>query len=342
MKILVTGAAGFFGEIIAEDLTSRGHDVIGIDRLDQRHATSFHFHQADIRDEPALTLIFSKFKPQAVIHAAAVLAHERPSEEDLWTSNVDGTRILTDIAIQFGCESLVFLSSNCLWANEFHVPVTEQEPPEPIEIYGKSKLEGERILQTRANQIRVVIMRSPTIVSAGRLGLLGILFQFIEEGRRVYVVGSGNNRYQFVYAPDYCDAISKMLEAKLSGVYNVGSMDVPRMADSFQYVIDQTKSQSRLVRIPLGITIFLLRILHTLRISPLGPYQYRMIASSFEFDTSKIQSATDWRPTKTNNEMLLEAFQYYQANKASTQDSTASAHNRVARGGLIDLLRRLS
>ena len=156
------------------------------------------------------------------------------------------------------------------------------------------------------------------------------------------MVGSGNNRYQFIYAPDYCDAISKMLKTKLSGVYNVCSMDVPRMADSFQYVIDQTKSQARLVRIPHGITIFFLRILHTLRISPLGPYQYRMIASSFEFDTSKIQSATDWRPTKTNNEMLLEAFQYYQANKASTHDLTASAHNRVARGGLIDLLRRLS
>jgi len=342
MKILITGAAGFFGEIIAEYFTSHGHNVMGVDRLNQRRPTNFHFSQADVRDESALTLIFSKFKPQAVIHAAAVLAHERPSEEDLWTSNVNGTRILANVAIQFGCESFVFLSSNCLWANEFHVPVTEQEPPEPVEIYGKSKLEGERILQSRVDQIRVVIMRSPTIVSAGRLGLLGILFQFIEEGRRVYVVGSGNNRYQFVYAPDYCDAISKILKAKLSGVYNVGSMNVPRMADSFQYVIDQTKSQARLVRIPLGITIFLLRIMHTLRISPLGPYQYRMIASSFEFDTSKIQSATDWRPTKTNNEMLLEAFQYYQVNKVSTQDSNASAHNRVARGGLIDLLRRLS
>ena len=342
MKVLVTGAAGFFGEIIAEDLISRGHEVIGIDRLNQRHPTSFRFRQTDIRDEPALNLLFNEFKPHAVIHAAAVLAHERPSEQDLWTSNVDGTRILADIAIQFGCESFVFLSSNCLWANAFQFPVSEQEPPEPIEIYGKSKLEGERILQTRADKIRMVIMRSPTIVAAGRLGLLGILFQFIEEGRRVYVVGSGNNRYQFIYAPDYCDAISKMLKTKLSGVYNVGSMDVPRMADSFQYVIDQTKSQARLVRIPHGITIFFLRILHTLRISPLGPYQYRMIASSFEFDTSKIQSATDWRPTKTNNEMLLEAFQYYQANKASTHDLTASAHNRVARGGLIDLLRRLS
>ena len=342
MKVLVTGAAGFFGEIIAEDLISRGHEVIGIDRLNQRHPTSFRFRQTDIRDEPALNLLFNEFKPHAVIHAAAVLAHERPSEQDLWTSNVDGTRILADIAIQFGCESFVFLSSNCLWANAFQFPVSEQEPPEPIEIYGKSKLEGERILQTRADKIRMVIMRSPTIVAAGRLGLLGILFQFIEEGRRVYVVGSGNNRYQFIYAPDYCDAISKMLKTKLSGVYNVGSMDVPRMAVSFQYVIDQTKSQARLVRIPHGITIFFLRILHTLRISPLGPYQYRMIASSFEFDTSKIQSATDWRPTKTNNEMLLEAFQYYQANKASTHDLTASAHNRVARGGLIDLLRRLS
>jgi hypothetical protein len=67
-----------------------------------------------------------------------------------------------------------------------------------------------------------------------------------------------------------------------------------------------------------------------------------MIASSFQFDVSKLQRDTGWRPLLTNNDMLLEAFNYYKENKALSSDQAASAHNRVARGGLLDLIRRLS
>jgi nucleoside-diphosphate-sugar epimerase len=114
------------------------------------------------------------------------------------------------------------------------------------------------------------------------------------------------------------------------------------MADSYQYVINEANSGARLVHLPRKLTIFVLRLLHALRLSPLGPYQYRMIASSFQFDVSKLQRDTGWRPLLTNNDMLLEAFNYYKENKALSLDKTASAHNRVARGGLLDLIRRLS
>lgn len=60
-----------------------------------------------------------------------------------------------------------------------------------------------------------------------------------------------------------------------------------------------------------------------------------MIASSFQFDVSKLQRDTGWQPLLTNNDMLLEAFNYYKENKALSLDQTASAHNRVARGGLF-------
>jgi nucleoside-diphosphate-sugar epimerase len=114
------------------------------------------------------------------------------------------------------------------------------------------------------------------------------------------------------------------------------------MADSYQHVIDQAATGARLVRLPRTLTIFILRVLHTLRLSPLGPYQYRMIASSFQFDTTKLRHDADWQPTKTNSDMLMDAYSYYKANKTTSLDPTTSAHNRVANGGLINLLRRFS
>jgi nucleoside-diphosphate-sugar epimerase len=342
MNILVTGASGFFGEILCQFLTDSGHAVHGVDILPQRQKTSYGFSQADIRDKFELSKVFASIRPNAVVHAAAILAHERPGEDELWTSNVEGTKIVCETAIEAGCGSLVFLSSNCLWAEEFDHPVTEAEPPNPIEIYGRSKWEGEKIVQSFNSRMDTTIFRSPTIVSAGRLGLLGILFQFIEEGRRVYIVGRGRNRYQFVYALDYCRAILLALEKQLSGTYNVGSSDVPTMADSYQHVINQADSGARLVHLPRGLTIFLLRILHVLRLSPLGPYQYRMIASSFEFDITKLKHDAGWQPKLTNNDMLLEAYNHYKKNKLITSDQSTSAHNRVARGGILDLVRKLS
>ena len=342
MNILVSGASGFFGEILCKFLTETGHTVHGIDILPQRQKTSFTFSQVDIRNQSELSEVFSLIKPEAVVHAAAVLAHERPGKDELWSSNVEGTKIICEVAKQAGCDSLVFLSSNCLWAEEFDQPVTEMVTPNPIELYGQSKWEGEKIVQSFDSEFKAIIFRSPTIVAAGRLGLLGILFQFIEEGRRVYIVGSGSNRYQFVYALDYCRAILVALEKHLSGTYNVGSSEVPTMADSYQHVIDQAATGARLVHLPKALTVFLLRVLHTLRLSPLGPYQYRMIASSFQFDTTRLRHDANWQPTMNNSDMLLDAYNFYKTNKSASLDQTTSAHNRVANGGLINLLRRFS
>src|SRR5207248_4939540 len=104
--------------------------------------------------------------------------------------------------------------------------VTEEEPPAPVEIYGRSKWEAEKILQEHAGGFDAAIIRTPTIIDSGRLGLLAILFEFIDEGRRVWVVGDGSQRYQFVYAQDLADACIRALSSTGREVFNVGSDDV--------------------------------------------------------------------------------------------------------------------
>ena len=85
----------------------------------------------------------------------------------------------------------MFLSSNCLWGENLGRPVDEERAPAPIELYGRSKLEGERILKGFMGDLDVVIIRCPTIMDGGRLGLLAILYEFIDDGKTVWVVGMG-------------------------------------------------------------------------------------------------------------------------------------------------------
>ena len=84
-----------------------------------------------------------------------------------------------------------------------------------------------------------------------------------------------------------------------------------------------------------------MKLLHRLKLSPLGPYHYQMIAEEFVFDTSRLKKTLNWQPTKTNGEILFEAFHYYKENRDQLQKQQGNlpAHKKRASMGLVDLLR---
>jgi nucleoside-diphosphate-sugar epimerase len=343
-EYLVTGGAGFFGEILKKRLLAGGDRVVSIDLVpDSTKHPLLTSIRADIRDEEAMRAIFAAHRFSAVFHVAAQLAHGRMSRDLLWTSNVDGTRVVARCAQEAGVKKLVFTSTNCLWATNMGRPVREDDPPAPAELYGESKLEGERLLRTFEDALDVVILRCPTIIDSGRLGLLAILFEFIRENKTVWVVGSGANRYQFVYGGDLAQACIQSLEFAGSATFHVGSDNVPSLRACYETVIAEAGSRSRVRSLPKAPTLAAMRLAHALRISPLGPYHYRMIAEDFTFDTTRIRHAMGWQPTVTNSEMLAIAYRYYAENREDIlARENVSAHSKAAKMGILRLLRWIS
>lgn len=340
---LVTGGAGFFGSILKRILLERGHRVVSIDlEPDPFVHPSFTAFRGDINDSVLMDRIFSENAFDGIFHLAALLAHVKKDLPNLWHANVDGTANVLKFAERYGVEHLAFTSSNCLWAKNFDTLVTEDEPPAPVEIYGRSKLEGEKILLA-SDKVKSVIFRCPTIMDEGRLGLLGILFAFIDENRRLWVVGDGRNRYQFIYAKDLADACIRAMDYGQPDVFNIGSDNVRTFNEVYQYVIDAGHSGSRIAHLPKAPAVLGMKVCFALGLSPLGPYQYKMITSSFVFDTSKIKRKLNWRPTKTNEEMMLAAYDYYHRNREEILSrKDVSAHSSVAKMGIIRLIKALS
>lgn len=343
-KYLVTGGAGFFGGILKNRLLADGAEVVSVDLVpDAAKHLRLTSVLGDIRDEASMQALFAAHRFDAVFHIAAMLAHGKMSSELLWTSNVDGTRIIAQCARDTGVKKLVFTSSNCLWASNMGRPVREDDPPAPAELYGESKLEGERLLRQFQNDLDVVILRCPTIIDSGRLGLLAILFEFIRESKTVWVVGSGANRYQFIYAGDLAQACVQALEFTGSDTFHVGSDNVPSLRQCYEAVIAEAGSKSRVRSLPKGPTLAAMRLAHTLKISPLGPYHYRMIAEDFVFDTTHIREAMGWKPTVTNSEMLALAYRYYAQNHDEIlARENVSAHSKAASMGVLRLLKWIS
>ncbi|MGX7896299.1 NAD-dependent epimerase/dehydratase family protein [Tsuneonella sp. HG222] len=341
---LVTGGSGFLGSLLVGKLLDDGHTVTSIDLLPSELShPRLKAVVGDIRDRAALDAIYAAGVPQAVFHCAALLAHGSITEAELRSHNVDGTRTLAEATAEAGVPKVVYLSSNCLWGHGFDRPVREDDKPEPCEPYGQTKWEGETIFQSFGNRFETVAIRCPTIIDEGRLGLLAILFEFIADNNRIPIVGSGENRYQFIYAADLIDAMLRAAHCQGSHVFGIGSDAVPTMAGAFQHVIDGSDSRSRLLRLPQMPMIAAMKLAHLLRISPLGPYHYRMIASSFVFDTAAIKRVLGWQPTLTNGEMLLKSYRYYHRNRqeiAARKD--VSAHRQATKMGVIRVLKFLS
>lgn len=342
--VFVTGGSGFLGLLLLKRLLDDGHEVTNIDLLpcSLNHPRLRSF-VGDIRDRTLLDGALATAQHETVFHCAALLAHGSLSPRQVWESNVEGTRTLGAAVAAAGIRSMVYISSNCLWGHGFARPVREDDTPAPVELYGASKLEGETILARHRDDFATTALRCPTIMDEGRLGLLAILFEFIAEGRRVWVVGDGSNRYQFIYAQDLIDAMLLAWRRGQPGIFGIGSDDVGSMRETYEYVIAKSGSTSRIGRLPKSLTISAMKVAHLLRISPLGPYHYRMIASDFVFDTTRIKAELGWRPTLANRDMLLRSYLYYQANRVDIAGRTdVSAHRQAAKMGVIRALKWVS
>jgi len=304
-NILVTGGSGFFGGVLKRRLLAEGYAVTSLDLFpDPDRHPSLTSIQGDIRDKALLDKTFSRGHFETVFHVAAMLAHDQVDEHALWASNVDGTRNIAEACRTHGVPKLVFTSTNCLWASNLGHQVREDEPPNPIEPYGRSKLAAEQLLHRYEPDLQVV---------------------------------------QFIYAQDLATACLQTLEYSQSDLFNIGSENVASLRQVYEAVIAAAGTHARVASLPKGPTIAAMKLAHKLGVSPLGPYHYRMIAEDFIFDTTRIRQRLGWRPTLTNQQMMIEAFRYYAAQRDEINArKDVSAHSRPARMGIIRLLKWIS
>lgn len=149
MKVLVTGSGGQLGHDVLEELYKRGHEAVGTDitPADNSIAANIPYVQMDITNKEAVVKIISEVNPDAVIHCAAWTAVDMAEDDEniqkVYRINAEGTQNISDICKSIDCK-MTYISTDYV----FDGKGTEPWKPDckdynPLNIYGKTKLEGE-------------------------------------------------------------------------------------------------------------------------------------------------------------------------------------------------------
>jgi UDP-glucuronate 4-epimerase len=251
MIILVTGCAGFIGAAVSLQLLNQGHQVIGIDNLNDyydpelkilrlkqfRDHPQFTFHKLDIKDTAAVFQLFDDIKPTHVIHLAAQ-AGVRYSIENPFVyveSNLVGFVNILEGCRKYPVEKLIFASSSSVYGSNEKVPYSiADKVDQPISLYSATKKSNELMAHAYSHlyQIPIMGLRYFTVYGPwGRPDMAPMKFiRKILNNEAIEVFNFGHHSRDFTYIDDVVMATVKLMHHQLETtpestpykIYNIG------------------------------------------------------------------------------------------------------------------------
>jgi nucleoside-diphosphate-sugar epimerase len=340
---LITGGAGFLGINLARYLLERGHavsslDLVSFDYPDCRDRVTAVV--GDVRDREAVDCAVAG--ADVVVHAAAALPLYEP--RDIWTTDVEGTRTVLDVASLRGIDRVIHVSSTAVYGVPDHHPLFEDDPLHGVGAYGEAKVEAERVcLEYRQRGLCVPILRPKSFIGPERLGVFAMLYDWALDGRNFPILGKGENPYQYLDVEDLCDAI--LLAATLprevvNDTFNLGAAEYGTPRSDFQAVLDHAGLGGRVVSLPVKPAVLALRLLEKLRLSPLYRWIYETVDKESFVSIDKARRVLGWEPRHSNVDALLRNFDWYRENRQRLARGTGVSHRVPWNQGLLRLARR--
>src|SRR5688500_2542086 len=239
MRVLVTGAAGFIGSNLAKKLCTDGHDVTAADSFlcsTWQTLLGFDSDVLTLRDHEdvnsmrelgPLDVIFHQASIPGVINEDGTAGTSDPHR--MMRNNVETFRRLLDWAVE--SKARVVWASSCSVYGRGPVPMTEAQPPQPLNVYGFSKLCMERLAKRYAPRLSkpIVGLRYSNVYGPGESHkgkLASMIYQLARQmraGKRPRIFTAGQQKRDFVYIDDAVQANLKAMTGRESGVFNAGA-----------------------------------------------------------------------------------------------------------------------
>lgn len=231
MKIILTGAAGFIGYHVAQKLLQEGHDVTGIDNLNDyydvnlkkdrlkllQQAPGFSFYREDISNTPRMLEIFEKVQPRRVIHLAAQagVRYSITNPHAYGASNLTGFLNILEACRQTSVEHLVYASSSSVYGANTSKPFKVSDNVDhPVSLYAATKKANELMAHSYSHLYGLPCtgLRFFTVYGPwGRPDMAYFLFtKAILEGKPIKVFNKGNMKRDFTWIGDIVEGVTRV------------------------------------------------------------------------------------------------------------------------------------
>ncbi|MEH6948235.1 NAD-dependent epimerase/dehydratase family protein [Bacillus sp. JJ634] len=235
-KVIVTGGAGFIGSHIVDELINKNYQVAVIDNLITGNKSNLRdnvpFYHIDIKEKEHLETVFSKERPDTVIHLAAQTSVgdsvNRPSYDG--HNNILATINLLDCCKNYKVKKLIFASSAAVYGHTEDLPIKETSPLKPLSFYGLSKLTAEEYIQlySKIFDLPYTILRFSNVYgerqnSHGEAGVISIFINQVFNQQPVVIFGDGQQTRDFIYVKDVVSANIAAIDNGLNETFNIST-----------------------------------------------------------------------------------------------------------------------
>lgn len=207
VKVLVTGGAGYIGSVAVKELIKAGHKVVAVDNLSKGNKRLVDgraiFYLGDLIDKDFVEKVFSENKIDAVLHFAGYKAAGESMEiPERYSDNLIGMITILNCMVKYKVKQIIFSSSAAVYGEPKYTPINENHPTNPINYYGFTKLECERIINwySKLKGIIGINLRYFNVAGDGGLNYVDPdaknIFPIIQEvlnGKRDKLIVYGNN-----------------------------------------------------------------------------------------------------------------------------------------------------
>lgn len=312
MRILVTGGAGYIGSHVVKALGERGHDVLTYDNLSYGHKEAVLYGQlvvGDLSDTNRLRDVFDGFRPEAIMHFAALIVVPESIREPLryYANNFCNSLNLLNICLEKGVNKFIFSSTAAVYGIPEKIPVNEEAPLKPINPYGMSKVMVENALSdiSKISDFRYVSLRYFNVAGADPLARIG---QWREDATHLITVAVrtslGKKPFLEIFGTDYptpdgtcirdyihVEDLSEAHLIALDYLLNGGTSDIFNCGYGHGYSVKEV------VEVVKRVTGVNFKVIETDRREGDPP---ELIA-----DSSKLRRAMNWKPRYNNLEYIV-------------------------------------
>ena len=345
MRVLITGGAGFLGLHIARFFAKKKWDIKILDIAafpQEEYPEGTEYLHGDVRDYEKVSEAIKGC--DVVIHAAAALPLR--SRHEIISTNVDGTRNILAECLKQKIVRAVYISSTAVYGVPKKHPVYEDDPLVGVGPYGESKISAEKVCEEyRKKGLIVTVIRPKTFLGTHRLGVFEILFDWIKDGKKIPLIGTGENRYQLLEVDDLVEAIYSCIvhkkEQDINTEFNVGALKFGHIKNDLLDMFKAVESHSTIFPTPAAPIKLALYIFEKLKLSPLYQWVYATADKDSFVSIDKIIKATKWQPKYSNTEALVKAYQWYETNYEEIKSRPSGTTHTVGwKQGILGLFKR--